>query len=197
MKKKKLVILLLLTLSFTLIPFAVAKPGEEKNNEKFQYFKLYLQGRNAGDGDRWYCPPKYTGPPPPPSPAGYLYPPDGPMIFQVRGSNWNEEVVEVTVGTETLYPVDYFASVSWTIHRVLGRIIVLVKETVVFEDGSTLVIVAHGNNPLPFGTWDKEFTPTFTGHGTGYLQGVSISGICLGGGGTLIREGTVKDWPTP
>ena len=198
MNKKILVAALLLTLSLLLAPVVFAKPTIEKNNDKFEYFKVEFNGVLGPSEREWNSPP--TG---------------LPKVHHSRGTQTSsDDLVELTVRTETFtmttvpYSVDYTETFDGQIFfdnegNYVGWHMRVTDVITVYEDGTSIgtivlkipvVVVMDGMEAL-------FKSGSITGYGTGELKGVHISGVDLGFSGippSVIyeREGTITGWPS-
>ena len=210
MNRKVLVVFVaLMAVAMLATPIAVAKPGAEKNNEKFEFFKLLCSGEGTDTYEK-----------------GWASPPEGapPNTFHGRGGGWDAStvrIVELTVGGETFtkitapYHVDYTTTFDIEVHvdkagitksynirltdvvtvyrgtGVIGTLILNIAAVVEFTDGE------------PSG-----YAGTVQGYGTEELQGVHISAEDLGVVGVDVvpgnppvvtvlyaRVGTITGWP--
>jgi hypothetical protein len=197
MKKKILIITVILAFSLLLTPLALAKPTIEKNNDKFEYFKLEFNGVMGSDERAWNSPP--TG---------------LPKVHHSRGTQISSDsMVELTVGLETFdmttepYSVDYAETFDGQIFfdndgNYVGWHMRVTDVITVYEDGASIgnivlkipvIVVMDGMEAL-------SKSGSVTGYGTGELKGVHISAVDLGFSGippSVIygREGTITGWP--
>ncbi|HIJ08979.1 TPA: hypothetical protein HA274_06580 [Candidatus Bathyarchaeota archaeon] len=188
----------LLVISMMLTPFAFAKPGSEKNNEKFEYFELVCSGTGSGTFEK-----------------EVLSPPEGtpPNSIHRKGGGWvTGDTVELTVGTKTFdtasdpYSIDYtttydievFLEDDGTAKKYNIRLTDVV--TLYYEDMAigTLVLkitaVVEFTEGAPSG-----YAGTVNGYGTDALEGVHVSAVDLGVVSAppplYARIGTIKGWP--
>jgi hypothetical protein len=197
MKKKVLIVTAILAFSLLLTPLALAKPTIEKNNDRFEYFKLEFNGVMGSDERAWNSPP--TG---------------LPKVHHSRGTQISSDnMVELTVGLETFdmttepYSVDYAETFDGQIFfdndgNYVGWHMRVTDVITVYEDGASIgtivlkipvIVVMDGMEAL-------SKSGSITGYGTGELKGVHISGVDLGFSGippSVIygREGTITGWP--
>ena len=200
MKIKMLVVVIMLAFSLLVTPLVLARPGAEKNNDKFQYFELIVSGTGAGIFEK-----------------EVISPPEGapPNSIHRRGAEWDEtsvDFVELTVGDEIFsmdtdpYSLDYIT--SFDIDILLDAEgnprqynIRLTDVVTVFDEDveiGTLVLkitsVVEFTDGAPSG-----YSGTINGFGTKALKGVHISAEDLG----LVnpdplryaRIGTITGWP--
>jgi len=183
MKKKFLVtVIALLVCSMMLTPFAMAKPGAEKNNEdKFQSFELIF-----------YSLPDYTNArvwDTPPEPAE-------PKTSHVRGSEFTNALFITVLIDGAPVPLELtYSAVANSNDNIEKVFVVKVKETITFWDDEEKI------GTLEISVIDKwmggvflDAAGTFTGHGTDAFEGVKVRGITYISGG-LVRDGTVTNWP--
>ena len=182
-----------------LVPFAVAKPGAPKGNEKFEYFSLLASGEATGEYEREWTSPPDTDP---------------ANVFHGRGGGWDPEtvdLVELTVGEETFdmitapYSVDYtttldieaFHDKEDNIKKYNIRLTDVVTVSYEGEEIGTLVlnIVAV----VDFTVFPPGYAGTVQGYGTGALKGVHISAQDYGIIDPVLlrylRVGTIRGWP--
>ena len=197
MKKKVSIIIAILAFSLLLTPLALAKPNTEKNNDKFEYFKLEFNGIQGPAEREWNSPP--TG---------------LPKVHHSRGVlTSSDDILELTVGLETFdmttepYSVDYAETFDGQIFfdndgNYVGWHMRVTDVITVYEDGASIgtivlkipvIVVMDGMEAL-------SKSGSITGYGTGELKGVHISGVDLGFSGippSVIygREGTITGWP--
>jgi hypothetical protein len=163
----------------------IAKAG--KGQEK-QYFKIYLVGLpDQSTGEIRWTPDPITGP-----------------IKHGRDVEWDlVDVFAVTIGSDTITEgISYSCKICADYNSVTSKGIQRIREIITFSDidgeEGTLEILAIGKL--------GDEGATFTGHGTGALEGVKVGGTTWGslipwsGGGPPVRlevtrEGTVRGWP--
>ena len=187
-------------------PMALATPGDEKNNEKFEYFELVCSGTGDGSPDKEVITMnphilEYDSTVPEEDAV--------PKTLHTRGSGWvTGDIVELTVGDETFdmdsdpYSVDWTTTVNvdaiWNNDGSLNRYIVRLTDVVTVYEGveeiGTLVLelkasIVPGRDPL--------YSGSLVGHGTDALKGVHISGVDVGqvGPQLFLRTGTITGWP--
>jgi hypothetical protein len=198
MNKKALVILAILAFSLLLTPIALAKPATEKNNDKFEYFKLEFNGLMGPSEREWNSPP--TG---------------LPKVHHSRGTQTiSDDMVELTVGTEKFtmttlpYSVDYTETFDGEIFldnegNYVGWHMRVTDVITVYEYGTpigTIVLKIPGVVVMD-GMEASIESGSITGYGTGDLKGVHISAVDLGFSGIppfdviFGREGTITGWP--
>jgi len=171
-------------LATPMVGLAQAGKGQEK-----QYFKSYLVGLpNESTGEIRWTPDPITGP-----------------MKHGREVEWGlVEVLEVTIGSDTITEgISYSCKICADYNSVTFKGVQRIRETITFSDidgeEGTLEILAIGKL--------GDEGATFTGHGTGVLEGVKVEGttwanlIPWSGGGppvrlAVTREGTVMGWPT-
>ena len=190
----------MLAFSLILTPLAIATPGEEKSNEKFEFFELVCSGMMSGTGDRfWYTPPKA--------------PIEENKTTHGRGMGWiTGDTVELTVGEETftmdtepynvtwttIYDVDLVRNNDGTTKRSNIRLTDVV--TVYDADNGTIgTLVLNLKSAIDWATLPPGYSGTVQGYGTEALAGVHISGIDIGlvdpVNGIFMRNGTITGWP--
>lgn len=188
---------LVLIVAMLLTPFAVAKPAELKNNDKFEYFKLVCSGAGGPNWDKnWVTPPDA----------------DVAKTRHVRDRDWiTGDTVELTVGTETIdrsttpISVDYTTTVD---NQILFNndgtpahyCIKLTDVVTLYENDvaiGTLVLkiaaVVEFTDGAPSG-----YAGTVSGYGTDALVGVHVSAVDLGlvpAESGYVRVGTITGWP--
>jgi len=96
----------------------------------------------------------------------------------------------VMVDGEKYYPIDYTASINYEVNTKTGQVLIHIKETIIFDDG-TIEITVKDSGPM-----GGPFSGTFVGIGKGSLQGVKVHGTTEGPPGTFNRSGIVMGWPT-
>jgi len=203
-KVKKIALVFSTMLAFALIltPMALAKPGAEKNNGKFEYFHLLVTGFGDGTNDRaWYTPPNVD-------------PLDNKTVH-TRGGGWYTwPSPELTVGDETFDWTTEPYSINWTTtfdsnvlrfndgtgkHTIIKLTDVV---TVYYEGVETGTLVLKLKSTIRTGSYSGNIV----GYGTGAFKGVHISAIDLGL--TFLdlttlplptvlyeRVGTITGWP--
>ena len=187
-------------------PMVLATPGDEKSNEKFEYFELVCSGTGDESPDREVITMnpfilEYDSTVPEEDQV--------PKTWHTRGSGWvTGDTVELTVGDETFdkysdpYSVDWTTTVNvdafWNNDGSLNRYLVRLTDVVTVCDESveigTLVLelkasIVPGRDPL--------YTGSLVGYGTDALKGVHISGVDVGliGPELFLRTGTLTGWP--
>ena len=179
-------------------PMVSATPGDEKSNEKFEYFELLCSGAGSGVFDREWST----------SNPHLEEVEDVDKTYHTRGGGWvTGETVELTVGSDTYTMTTTPVSVDWTTTTHVDAIwnndgtlnrynIRLTDVVTVYENSAeigTLILklkstIVPGRDPLYYGN--------VVGYGTGALKGVHISGIDIGlvGPGLFMRTGTITGW---
>jgi hypothetical protein len=187
----------LFIMSMMLTPLAIAKPGAEKNNDKFNFFQLMCSGTQ--DETTGTVSETYIG--------------DIVKTRHVRDRGWlPDAVLELTVGEETFTMDTKPFSVDWTTtfdanaifnndgtskqtalkltdvvtvydeDEVIGTLVLKIVSVIAFTDGA------------PSG-----YSGTVVGYGTDSLKAVRISAIDLGlvsiPPPTFERLGTITGWP--
>ena len=166
-----------LVVSLMLIPLALAKPGAEKKNEKFEYFTLVVSGETDGIFDRyWYTPPN----------ADIM---DNKTIHG-RNAGWTTgPIVELTVGdityTTTTSPVrvTYDTSYDFDTIRDNDGIIQVVHVrltdvvTVYVNDMEIGTLILRIKAIGTIGDTGFAYTGNIIGYGTGDLSDVHISAV--------------------
>lgn len=206
MNKKALIVLAILAFSLLLTPIALAKPGAEKSNEKFEYFYLEVSGFGTGVFDR-----------------NWTTPPNADLIdnktTHARGAQWfTWPGANLTVGGETFNMTTDPYNITWTT--------VYDADVVRYNNGTakrqhvrlTDVVTMYDGNNDAIGTLVLELRsvlgpkvegPVFgsvVGYGTGAFEGVHISAVDLGvifldlttvplPTVLYAREGTITGWP--
>ncbi|NHJ31281.1 MAG: hypothetical protein FK732_00320 [Asgard group archaeon] len=199
MNKKILVFVVLMTFSLLLTPLVLAKPGAEKNNDKFEYFELVVSGSGSGTWDR-----------------EVISPPEGapPNVIHRRGGGWDPttvDLVELTVGDEvftmttdpynvdysTSYDIEIFLDETGTATKYNIRLTDLV--TVFDEDEEIGTIVLKIKATVDLSVMPPAYQGTIMGYGTEALKGVHISAEDLGmtaqDPNRYTRIGTITGWP--
>ena len=198
-KKTLIVFTAFLILAMTLTPLALAKPGAEKNNEKFEYFELIVSGEGSGTNEK-----------------SWTSPPDGapPNAVHTRGGGWDTtsvDLVELTVGGETFdldsdpYSVDYTTTFDIEVHLdEVGdpktyNIRLTDVVTVYDEDVEIGTLILKIKAVVDFTGAVPTYTGTVMGYGTGDLKGVHISAQDYGLVDPVLlrylRIGTITGWP--
>jgi len=196
-RKILLIFASLFILSMMLTPLAVAKPGAEKSNEKFDYFELLCSGA-------------------PDTASGIVaetFIDDTLKTRHVSGRGWLPgSVTELAVGEETFtmsstpFSVDYtttFDAIALFNNDGSNKrtAVKLVDVVTLYEDDEAigtlvLMIEAFMIYPAP-----PEYMGTVVGYGTGALEGVHVSaediGLITAPGpdGQYTRIGTITGWP--
>lgn len=126
-------------------------------------------------------------------------------LLLTKGEGYTAFFIEVDIGTNPAIfpdPVLLTSSTDSILNTISGVGIDSVTETIVFADGSTLVINAneHFSGCLPPYTSFKG-SGVFEGYGTGSLSGVEFRGttsfyISMTQGMVNTLSGTVVGWPT-
>jgi len=179
-------------------PLVAAVPGEEKNNEKFEYFELACSGMGSEVFDRfWYTPPNAD--------------PLENKTTHGRGGGWiTGPVVELTVGSDTYNTTTTPVSVTWTTmydmdlvwnnDGTLKRVNIRLTDVVtVYEDDVEIGTLVLELKSAIVPTASSVYGGTVMGYGTGALKGVHISAIDLGlvsfPPPIYVRVGTITGWP--
>jgi hypothetical protein len=198
MNKKVLIVIAILAFSLLLTPLALAKPAIEKNNDKFEYFKLEFNGVTGSAEREWNSPP--TG---------------LPKVHHSRGVlTSSDDIVELTVGSETFdmttspYSVDYTETFDGQIFfdnegNYVGWHMRVTDVITVYEDGTSIgtIVLKIPAVVVMDGMEASIESGSITGYGTGDLKGVHISAVDLGFSGDppfdviFGREGTITGWP--
>ena len=196
MNKKILVsITLLLAIVMLVTPLVAAKPGAQKTNEKFLYFKLVPTGETGEAEKMWRTPPSATaedfktshtrggvwipGPDLTLWVDDAVYPADDPLVTMEYAATYDSDTVRTEEGLTTQVRVHDTITISYD-GVVLGTLELYIKSV-----GS------------PSG-----YSGTVVGHGTGAFEDVKISAIdtvypiafdpvVL----EFARIGTIKGWP--
>ena len=180
-------------------PLALAKPGAEKSNNKFEYFSLLASGEATEEYDREWTSPPDTDP---------------SNVFHGRGGGWDVsavDLVELTVGEETFdmttdpYSVDYtttfdiesFNDNEGTLKKYNIR---LTDVVTVYDEGKKIgTIVLNIVAVVDFTTMPPGYEGTVQGYGTDALKGVHISALDVGliaqEPNRYLRIGTIRGWP--
>jgi hypothetical protein len=178
-------------------PLVSAKPEIEKNNDKFEYFKLEFNGVMGPAEREWNSPP--TG---------------LPKVHHSRGTTTSSDgIVELTVGLETFdmttepYSVDYTETFDGEMFfdndgNIKGWHMRITDVITVYEDGTPIgtIVLKIPAIVVMDGMEASHKGGTITGYGTDQLKGVHISAVDLGFSGippSIIfgREGTITGWP--
>ena len=199
LNKKILIFVALMTFSLLLTPLVLAKPGAEKNNDKFEYFQLVVSGAGSGTFD-----------------MEVVSPPEGapPNSIHRRGGGWDPatvDFVELTVGDEvftmttdpynvdytTTYDIEIFLDETGTATKYNIRLTDVV--TVFDEDEEIGTIVLKIKATVDLSVLPPVYQGTIMGYGTGDLKGVHISAVDLGltaqEPNRYTRIGTITGWP--
>jgi hypothetical protein len=198
MNKKVLIVIAILAFSLLLAPMVLAKPAIEKNNDKFEYFKLEFDGMQTSGEREWNSPP--TG---------------LPKVHHSRGMPMSSvSMVELTVGLEKFdmttepYSVDYTETFDGEIFfdnegNYVGWHMKVTDVITVYEYGASIgtIVLKIPAVVVMDGMEASIKSGSITGYGTGDLKGVHISAVDLGFFGmppsvTFGREGTITGWPT-
>jgi len=176
-------------------PLAVATPALDKNNDKFEYFKLEFDGVQGSAEREWSSPP-----------------PGMPKVTHSRGVPISSvSIVELTVGSETFdmttspYGVDYTETFDGTMFYdndgdLKGWHMRITDVVTVYEDGTPIGTIIL---KIPAIVVMGDFGPSIKsgiiiGYGTGELKDVHISAVDLGFSGPPFvfgREGAITGWP--
>jgi hypothetical protein len=180
-------------------PMVLAKPGDEKSNEKFDYFELVCSGATDGTFDRfWYTPPNAD--------------PLENKTSHMRDAGWaTGDVVELTVGDKTFTMASAPYSVDWTTTFNTNLIrnndgtqkltIITLTDILRVYDGEEEIgtLVLNLKSAIDFSTVPPGYGGTMQGYGTGALEGVHVSGVDVGlidpVNGIFLRTGTITGWP--
>jgi hypothetical protein len=180
-------------------PMVLAKPGEEKSNDKFEYFELACSGAANNEFDKfWLTPPNAD--------------PLENKTAHARGGGWvTGEVVELTVGDKTFTMTSDPYSVDWTTTYDANIIrnndgtnkltIIQLTDIVTLYYGEDVIgtLVLNLKSAIDFSTVPPGYSGTMQGYGTGALEGVHISGLDVGlvdpVNGIFLRTGTITGWP--
>lgn len=137
--------------------------------------------------------------------GGTITKPGNSNLLFTKGEGYTASSIEVIVGTSpAIYPDPDLltSSVDSILNTITGAGIDSVTETIVFADGSTLVLHAfeHFTGCLPPYTSFKG-SGHYEGYGTGSLSGVKFWGttsfyISLTQGMVNTYSGTMVGWPT-
>jgi hypothetical protein len=183
-------------------PMALARPGGEKSNDKFDYFYLQVSGFGSGTNDKfWYTPPNADV--------------NDNKTQHARGGGWvtfPESEVYLIVGEDEFRTDTDPVHISWTTtfntnlirfnNGTTKSTIIKLTDVVTVYDGEeeigTLVLELKSSIKLGVGSG------TVQGYGTGAFEGVKISAVDLGvisitpGTPPIVlyaREGTITGWP--
>ena len=187
----------LIAVAMLATPLVSAKPEIEKNNDKFEYFKLEFDGVQDPGGQEWNSPP--TG---------------LPKVHHSRGMPYSSiSMVELTVGSETFdmttepYSVDYTETFDGEIFldnegNYIGWHMRVTDVITVYEYGTPVgtIVLKIPAIVVMDGMEASIKSGGITGYGTGELKGVHISAVDLGFSGIppsflFGREGTITGWP--
>lgn len=182
--------------SLIVTPFAVATPGQEKTNEKFEYFELICSGSSSGEFDsEWW--------------TSMVNLEDANKTYHARGVGWvTGDTVALTVGSDTYTMTTIPVNVTWTTTYDIDTIRNNTGDIKRVNIRLTDVVEVYENNVM-IGTLVLElkssivptampvYSGTLVGYGTDDLKGVHISGIDLGviGPELFMRNGTITGWP--
>ena len=195
MNKKALLFLTMLAFSLLLTPVVLAKPGAEKNNDKFEYFNLVCSGTGSGTFEK-----------------EVISPPEGapPNSIHRKGGGWvTGDTVELTVGTETFdktttpYSVDYTTTYDIIIFldsegEAKKYNIKLTDVVTLYDEGEVIgTLVLKITAVVGLDETPPSYAGTVIGYGTDALEGVHVSAIDLGGipPPLYARVGTITGWP--
>ena len=165
-KKILLIIIAGIMLATPLVGTVMAGKGQDKLD-----FVLYMEGSSVAPPDK-------------------VWTTDG-GIMQIKGYHWGiTGDYWVEVDGVKYYPTGYEGTLIITINTKTGASLVHVKESIKFADGTIEITVFDR-------TFAGEQTEgTFTGIGTGSLDGVHVHGQCDGHDThTITRPGIVMGWP--
>jgi hypothetical protein len=205
MNKKILVLVAMLAFSLLLTPLALAKPGAEKKNSKFESFYLEVSGFNIGEEKFWYTPPNAD--------------PLDNKTTHSRGGIWlTWPGANLTVGGETFRMDTDPYNITWT--TTYDSDVVRYNNGTVLRNNIRLtdVVTMYDANNESIGTLVLKLKsalgakiegPVFgsvVGYGTGAFEDVHISAVDLGvifldlttvPFPTVLyaREGTITGWP--
>ena len=157
-------------------PLAIAKPGDPKSNDKFEYFNLIVSGEADGTVERsWLTPPTATTA-------------EESKTAHTRGAGWTVgDKVELTVGTvtytedgspvsvdyDTTYDADVIRNPDGSVKFAHVRLTDVV--TVYLEgEGAIGTIIL---NIKATGGPDVGYTGNIVGYGTEAFEGVHISAV--------------------
>jgi hypothetical protein len=194
-RKLLVVFVALMAVAMLATPLAVAKPGAEKNNEKFEYFKLVCTGADDGTSDKSW--------------DTYLH--DIVKTGHGRGAGWTVgPTVALTVGDETFDGSTVPYSVAWdTTYDIevffnndgsIARYNIKLTDVVtVYDEGAeigTLVLSLTSYIVFEAGA-PVKMAGTVVGYGTEELKGVHISAVDTFDMVNLwyARVGTITGWP--
>jgi hypothetical protein len=178
-------------------PLVSAKPATERNNDRFEYFKVEFDGMQDPGGQEWNSPP--TG---------------LPKVHHSRGMPYSSvSMVELTVGSETFdmttdpYSVDYTETFDGEIFfdnegNYIGWHMRVTDVITIYEDETPIgtIVLKIPAIVVIDGMEASIKSGSITGYGTGQLKGVHISAVDLGFSGIppsyiFGREGTITGWP--
>lgn len=199
MMNKKIfrILMSLLVVSLMITPLALAKPGEEKNNDKFEFFQLIVSGTGDEPEKAWLTP-------------GNIVDPLDNKTTHVRGAGWiTGNKVELTVDSvtytkttdpvrvdyDTNYDADVIRKNDGTIQVVHVRLIDVV--TVYVNDVAIGTLVLKIKAMGTIGDAGFAYSGNIVGYGTGDLEGVQISAIdqVLPPTFEYTRIGTITSFP--
>lgn len=198
MKKKILVIVAMLSISMMLIPLALAKPGAEKSNDKFEFFELFCSGAaNTSSGTAW---PTFRE-----NNSSLV------KTRHIRDRGWiTGDTVNLTVGEKTFNMTSEPFNISYTTTidnnlllnndgSVKHYVIKLTDVVTLYENGVPIGTLVLEISPalLDFSVMPPRTVGRVVGYGTGALEGVHVSATDPGvlGGGLFKRTGTITGWP--
>jgi hypothetical protein len=201
MNKKVLgIAVVLMAVAMLATPLVSAKPEIEKNNDKFEYFKLEFNGIQGSAEREWNSPPTYF--------------PDNKVHHSRGVLTSSDDIVELTVGeletfdmTTSPYSVDIAETFDGEIFldnegNYVGWHMRITDVITVYKDGTSIgtIVLKIPAIVVMDGMEASTESGSITGYGTGELKGVHISAVDLGFSGIppsfiFGREGTITGWP--
>ncbi len=194
---RKIVVLAVASLAIAMLatPLVSAMPGAEKNNEKFEYFKLVCTGQDDGTSEKSW--------------DTYLH--EMVKTGHGRGAEWTVgPILALTVGDETFDGGTFPYSMAWdTTYDIqvffnndgsIARYNIRLTDVVtVYDTGAeigTLVLKLTSYIVFEAGL-PVKMAGTVVGYGTEELKGVQISAVDTYDMVNLwyARVGTIAGWP--
>lgn len=195
------IVVAIMAISLMLTPLAIARPGAEKNNEKFVFFELVCSGEGDGEFERSWITPQN------------LEDPLDNKTTHFMGGGWiTGDVVALTVGSETFtnetlpYNVTWTTTYDGTVIRnndgtTKRTLIKLIDVVSLYDAENDLVgeLILNLKSAIDWSTMPPGYAGTMQGYGTGVLEGVKVSGIDIGlvdpENLIFMRNGTITGWP--
>lgn len=194
-KKILLLAASLFLIAMMLTPLAIAAPGAEKNNDKFEFFQLVVSGTGSGEFDSyWWTPPT--------APTA-----EESKTVHGREGGWiTGETVELTIGSvtynKTTSPVRVDYTTTYDVNTVRNQDGTVKHANIKLHDIVTVYLndEAIGTVELLIkaqGGPDIGYSGYIVGYGTGAFEGVQISATdtVLPPTFAYTRIGTIQGWP--